>query len=192
MPVSRNRFVVGVFGAAFLEESHPAFQTAFTLGSEIARRGWVTASGGYGGTMAAASRGAAEAGGHTIGVTCGTLHRAGRRANPWIREEIHRPTVRARLTTLVGLADACVALDGGIGTLTEIAFGAVQIQTGELSPRPLVLMGKVWDETFQTFFRSAGPHIKAADRALFSFVSSPTEAVAIIQKHFDRLAGPSH
>ena len=189
MAVSINRYIVGVYGAAFLEESHPAFQTAFTLGAEIARRGWVTASGGYGGTMAAVSRGAFEAGGHTIGVTCETLSRAGRRTNPWIREEFRCPTVRDRLITLVRMAGASVALDGGIGTWTEIAFGAVQIQTGELSPRPLLLMGPVWAETFQTFFRSASAYVRESDKSLFGFVSTSKEAVEIIQNHFESLSG---
>jgi uncharacterized protein (TIGR00730 family) len=187
-PKTGKQRIVAVFGAAFLEEKGPAYRTAVTLGSEIARHGWSVASGGYGGTMAAVSRGAFEAGGHTIGVTCETLRRAGRRANPWIAEEIHRPTVRDRLIALVRLADAAVALDGGIGTLAEIAFGAVEMQTEELSPRPLLLLGKVWKETFQTFFRTAEPYIKEADRALFMFVSSPMEAVKSIQDHFECLS----
>ncbi|MGB7537455.1 MAG: LOG family protein [Anaerolineales bacterium] len=180
--------IVAVFGAAFLEENGPAYRTAFTLGAEIARRGWSVASGGYGGTMAAASRGAAEAGGHTIGVTCDTLSRAGRRTNPWVTEEIRRPTGRDRLMTLVRMSGAAVALDGGIGTLAEIVFCAVQIQTGELSPRPLLLMGKVWKESFQTFFHTAAQYIDICDKSLFGFVSSPEEAINIIKEHFDRLA----
>jgi uncharacterized protein (TIGR00730 family) len=176
--------VVAVYGAAFLPQDGPAYQTARFLGAEIARCGWTLASGGYGGTMAAASRGAAEAGGYTLGVTCETLSRAGRRMNPWIREEIRRATMRERLLTLVRMADACVALDGGIGTLTEIAFSAVQIQTGELTPRPLLLCGTVWRETFHTFFRSASEYLNEADKALFTFVATPAEAVRMLQEHF--------
>jgi uncharacterized protein (TIGR00730 family) len=183
---ARSGKVVAVFGAAFLEENSPAYRAALALGTEIARRGWTTACGGYGGAMAAASRGAAKAGEHTIGVTCETLSHTGRRINPWIREEIHCPTIHDRLMRLTRMADAVVALDGGIGTLTEIVFCAVQIQTGELSPRPLLLMGSVWEETFKTFFRSASPFVRESDRGLFGFVSSPEEAVKIIGDHFER------
>ncbi len=175
---------VAVYGAAFLPEDGPAYRTAYSLGAEIARRGWTAASGGYGGTMAAVSRGAAESGGRTIGVTCEPLTRAGRRTNPWIQEEIHCPTVRDRLATLVRLADASIALDGGVGTLAEIAFCAVQIQTGELTPRPLVLFGAVWEETFRAFLRSAAAYIKEEDRPLFRFAASAEEAVEMIQSHF--------
>jgi uncharacterized protein (TIGR00730 family) len=184
-----GKILIAVFGAAFLPEEGPAYKTAFRLGAEIARRGWIVASGGYGGTMAAVSRGAVEAGGHTIGVTCETMSRSGRRTNPWIREEVRCPTARERLLTLVRMADAAVALDGGIGTLSEVSFFATQIQTGELSPRPLLLMGSVWEEIFQTFFRAASSHLAESDKSLFEFVSTSQEAVKIIQEHFDNPDG---
>jgi len=176
-----SRPVVAVFGAARLAPERPAFRMALALGGAIARRGWTLACGGYGGAMEAASRGAAEAGGRTIGVTCDTLDRAGRRANPWIREEIRRPTARERLMTLVRMADAAVAMDGGIGTLSEIAFFASQIQTGEISPRPLVLLGNVWRNTFASFIKSAGDYLTDADRSMFIFCPSIDTAVAAIQ-----------
>jgi len=181
MKAETGKMVVAVFGAAFLAEDGPAYRTAMELGGLLAGQGWTVATGGYGGTMEAASRGAAEAGGHTIGVTCETLSRSGRRMNPWVREEIRCETIRDRLVALVRRADASVALDGGIGTLAEITFGWVQIQTGELSPRPLILLGSVWKETLETFFQSADGYVKAADRAILRFASSPQEAVRIIQ-----------
>ena len=180
-PPAGSGAIVAVFGAAFLPQDGPAYRTAYSLGAEIARRGWTAANGGYGGTMAAVSRGAVEAGGGTVGVTCEPLSLSGRRTNPWIREEIRCPTARERLLTLVRMADASIALDGGIGTLAEIAFCATQIQTGELSPRPLLLLGREWEETFRTFFRSAGPYLTEADRSIFRFAASPEEAVEIIQ-----------
>jgi uncharacterized protein (TIGR00730 family) len=185
-PKGESGVIVAVFGAAFLPEDGTAFRSAYDLGAQIARRGWTLASGGYGGTMAAASRGAVEAGGHTLGVTCEPLTRSGRATNAWIREEIHCPTLRERLLTLVRTADASIALDGGLGTLAEIAFCAMQIQTGELSPRPLLLMGTVWEETFQSFFRSAASYLKGPDVSIFGFVQSPLEATRIIQEFLDR------
>ncbi len=154
------------------------------LGAEIARCGWAVASGGYGGTMAAVSRGAFEAGGHTIGVTCETLSRAGRRTNPWIREEIRCETIRERLVTLCRKADAAVALDGGIGTLAEIAFCWVQIQTGELSPRPLLAVGPVWRETFEAFYHATGTNVRDEDRSLLMLSASPQDAVERIHEFF--------
>jgi uncharacterized protein (TIGR00730 family) len=186
IPPQSGNPVVAVFGAAFLPEGGPAYTTARSLGSEIARCGWTVASGGYGGTMAAASRGAAEAGGHTIGVTCDTFSLTGRHTNPWVEEEIRCPTARERLLRLVRMADAAVALDGGIGTLSEFAIYATQIQTGELSPRPILILGAVWKETIQSFFHAAAGYLKDSDRALFQFVDSPGEAVRSIRAFLDR------
>jgi uncharacterized protein (TIGR00730 family) len=173
--------IVAVFGAAFLPEDGPADTIARELGGLLAKQGWTVATGGYGGTMEAASRGAAEAGGHTIGVTCETLSRTGRRTNAWVREEIRCETIRDRLVTLVRTADAAVALDGGIGTLAELSFYWVQIQTGELSPRPLITVGSVWKETLHSFFQAADGYVKDPDRALIGFAASPPEAVRMIQ-----------
>jgi uncharacterized protein (TIGR00730 family) len=175
--------IVAVFGAAFLPDDGPAYRIARELGGRLAKEGWAVATGGYGGTMEAASRGASEAGGHTIGITCETLSRTGRRTNPWIREEIRCETVRERLIALVRKADAAVALDGGIGTLAELAFCWVQIQTGELSPRPLIVVGPAWKETLRSFFHAADGYVKDPDKALIGFAASPLEAVRMIQGH---------
>jgi uncharacterized protein (TIGR00730 family) len=173
--------VVAIFGAAFLPEDGPAYKSARELGGLLAKKGWTVATGGYGGTMEAASRGAAEAGGHTIGVVSETLSRTGRRTNAWVREEIRCESIRERLVTLVRMADAAVALDGGVGTLAEISFLWVQIQTGELSPRPLIVVGPVWKETLDAFFHSADSYVKDSDKAIIQFAASPLEAVKIIQ-----------
>jgi uncharacterized protein (TIGR00730 family) len=173
--------IVAVFGAAFLPEGGAAWQEAFRLGGRIAREGWALACGAYGGAMAAACRGAAEAGGRTIGVTCETLERAGRRKNDWVGEEIRCATVRERLCRLVEIADAVVALDGGIGTLAEAAVCWNQVQTGDLPPRPVVLLGRVWHETFRAFIRAAGEYLQEEDRNLLQFAASVDDAVRILR-----------
>jgi uncharacterized protein (TIGR00730 family) len=169
--------MVSVFGAAFLEPGSAAEDLARRTGAAIARRGWSAATGGYGGTMAAVSRGAAEAGGHVIGVTCDTLTRAGRMKNEWVQEEVRCPTVRDRLHTLAEIGDAYLALDGGIGTLAEIAFCWNQIQTGELAPRPIILIGAVWHASFAAFFQAAKSYLKEQEIHLLTFAASPEEAV---------------
>jgi uncharacterized protein (TIGR00730 family) len=181
MTAKPQTMVIAVFGAAFLPEDGRAFRTALELGGLLAKQGWAVATGGYGGTMEAVSRGAAEAGGHTIGVTCETLIRTGRRTNAWVGEEIRCETIPERLFTLVRLADAAIALDGGIGTLAEISFCWVQIQTGELPPRPLIVIGPVWKETLDAFFLSADGYVKDPDRAIIRFAASPLEAVKMVQ-----------
>jgi uncharacterized protein (TIGR00730 family) len=176
--------IVAVFGAAFLAGNGRAAARAYALGRSFAQRGWTVATGGFGGTMAAVSRGAREAGGHTIGVTCETLLRLGRRKNEWVAEEIRLPTVGERMAALVRMAAAAVALDGGIGTLTEISFFATEIQTGELSPRPLVLTGPVWKETLSAFLRAANEYLSDAEKGIFTIVDTDREALKAIETFF--------
>src|SRR4029453_16968140 len=114
--------------------------------------GWTVATGGYSGVMEAASRGAHEAGGHVIGVTCTLIEnwREGFCANAWVKEEIKFSSLRERLSHLVEFRDATLALPGGIGTLSEIALTWSLIQTSEIKPKPLVVVGRVWAETITT------------------------------------------
>lgn len=89
------------------------------IGAFVAREGMTLLTGGHGGVMAAASRGAAQAGGLTVGIVPGSCFDE---ANAWCRVVIPTGLGHARnvLTALAG--DVVVVLGGGAGTLSEIAF----------------------------------------------------------------------
>jgi uncharacterized protein (TIGR00725 family) len=61
---------ISVFGGSQPEEGSLAYQEAYQLGKLLAEAGHIVLTGGYIGTMEAVSRGASEADGHVIGVTC--------------------------------------------------------------------------------------------------------------------------
>ena len=92
---------------------------AEAIGREIALRGHVLICGGRGGVMEAACKGASEAGGLTIGVLPDSDRSA---VNPYVQIPIVTGMGRARNLTLVLSAGAVIAVDGGYGTLSEIAF----------------------------------------------------------------------
>src|SRR5262245_2398525 len=100
-------------------------------------------TGGYGGAMAAASRGAHEAGGHVIGVTVDLFERRGP-VNPWVRERVHTPDLYERLRHIIQTADGFVAVAGSIGTLTEIFLTWTLVSVEGREPAPIVLMGPQW------------------------------------------------
>lgn len=111
------RVIIGVIGGDPAPEE--ALHQAEAAGREIARRGHILICGGRGGVMEAACRGAAEAGGLTIGV----LPDADRALmNDYVRIPIVTGLGRARNLVIVLTADALIAVDGGYGTLSEIAF----------------------------------------------------------------------
>src|SRR5713101_10167934 len=144
--------IVSIFGGSAPKPETPPYEDARALGAALARAGWTVATGGYTGVMEAASRGACEAGGHVIGVTCSLIEEwRGLRANEWVKEEKSFATLRERLGHLVEFCDAAVALPGGIGTLSEVALCWSLLQTGEIKRKPFILLGPVWHATVTAF-----------------------------------------
>ena len=136
---------VAVFGSAVAEEGSPEWERAEAVGAEIARRGLPTVTGGYGGVMEAASRGARRAGGEVIGVTCRLFR--GRSPNPHLTLEIEEPDLATRTARLFALAKGFVVLGGGVGTLAELALLWADAKAG--SPRgPIVIWDDVWARAY--------------------------------------------
>src|SRR5512147_442866 len=102
---------VTVFGGAAAIPGTAAYQEAERLGCLLAQAGHVVLTGGYMGAMEAVSRGAADAGGHVIGVTCLEIERwRNTQANAWVREEWKTSTLVDRLVLLMDRCDAALAL----------------------------------------------------------------------------------
>jgi len=97
-------------------------QTAEAVGKLLAQRGHTVVCGGLGGVMEAACRGATEAGGRTIGILPGEERAA---ANPYVDTVIATGLGHARNPLVVMNGDAVVAVDGGVGTLSELGFAGV-------------------------------------------------------------------
>jgi len=110
---------VAVVGAGVCNAAE--VQTAEEVGRVIAERGWFLFTGGLGGVMEAASRGAREAGGRVVGILPGADPAT---ANPYVEIAIATGMGHARNTILVQSVDAVVAVGGGHGTLSEIAIAA--------------------------------------------------------------------
>jgi uncharacterized protein (TIGR00725 family) len=85
----------------------------------LAEAGAVVVTGGLGGVMEAASKGAREAGGTTVGLIPGTDRRD---ANPWLTVAVATGMGETRNALVVRAADGVIAVGGEWGTLSEIAF----------------------------------------------------------------------
>jgi len=108
---------VGVVGA---REATPAqAQAAEAIGCAVAGAGAVVVCGGHGGVMAAVCRGAAGAGGLTVGILPGRDRSA---ANEWVAVAIPSGLGELRNGLIVWAADVVIAVGGAYGTLSEIAL----------------------------------------------------------------------
>ncbi|HUI41547.1 MAG TPA: LOG family protein [Terriglobia bacterium] len=137
---------VTIFGSSLPPEHSDAYEEARQLGRALAERGFAVCNGGYSGLMEASARGAREAGGHTVGVTCSVWMRE---ANPWIAEEVCTASFPERIMTLIARGDAYVVLPGGTGTLAELALAWELMNKSVLSAtvggrKPLVIVGPYW------------------------------------------------
>lgn len=148
------------------------YEQAQRLGSLLGAAGFTVLTGGYVGTMEAVSRGAAEAGGHVVGVTCEEIE-AWRpvKHNQWVLEERRYGTLRERLSALIDGCDAALALPGGPGTLTEIALTWNLLVTDAISPRPLILIGPGWQATFEGYYAALSDYVPPAQRHWLTFAS---------------------
>jgi uncharacterized protein (TIGR00725 family) len=108
---------VAVVGGS--EASVTEIARAEEVGRALAAGGAIVLTGGRGGVMAAASRGAAEAGGLTVGLLPGH-DRA--QANEWVSVAIPTGLGELRNGLIVRAADAVVAVGGAYGTLSEVAL----------------------------------------------------------------------
>ena len=136
--------IVTVFGTSRAKPGDTVFETAESLGRLLAENGFTIANGGYGGTMLAAAKGAAAAGGCVIGVTCTAFKRAG--ANEFVTEKISTDCLSDRLAKLIELGDAYIILPGGTGTLLELADVWEHKNKGFAnSDKPIILVGAFWE-----------------------------------------------
>ena len=173
---------ITVFGGAQPKEGTTAYQEAHLLGSLLAKNGHAVLTGGYMGVMEAISRGAHEAGGHVIGVTCVDIENwRGSKLNQWVKEEIRKQTLLDRLQALITNCDAAMALSGGAGTLTEVSLMWNLMIIESLPRRPLILIGSGWHSTFDQFFHQFEKYMSLPQRELLYFAEDVNDAVQVLQ-----------
>ncbi|MEW6287560.1 MAG: LOG family protein [Chloroflexota bacterium] len=172
---------ISVFGGSQPKEGDQAYEEAMLLGRLLAQRGHTVLTGGYIGTMEAVSRGAYEAGGHVVGVTCEDIERW-RNVGPnrWVKEERRKKSLMDRLQVLVEECDAAIALPGGPGTLTEIALTWNLMIVESRHRSPLILVGRGWQSTFDQFFKEFDEYIPARQRELVQFAEDVKTAVDML------------
>jgi hypothetical protein len=173
---------VSVFGGSQPKPGSLPYEQAYEIGKLIAEAGHTILMGGYIREMEVVGRGAAEANGHVIGVTCAEIECWRKsKANAWAKEERRCETLLERLKTLINSCDAAAALPGGPGTLTEIALTWNLTIVGARRPIPLVLVGDGWRQVIDQVFESFGEYTPKGQRELLLFAPNAQVAVRMLE-----------
>ena len=115
-----NAPVIAVFGSSATTPGSERWGEAESVGRRLAEAGFGVVTGGYAGTMEAASKGAAEAGGRVVGVVAPDLFKDRFGSNRFVSEEVSESTLAARIDKLTALASGTIVLPGSIGTAAEL------------------------------------------------------------------------
>jgi uncharacterized protein (TIGR00730 family) len=129
---------VSVFGSARIEEGHRWYELSRETGVCLAKHGFTVITGGGPGLMEAANRGAAEAGGLSVGLNIELPHE--QHTNPYVNRSLHFHYFFARKLMFVRYARAFVIFPGGFGTLDEMFESLTLIQTNRIQYFPTILV----------------------------------------------------
>jgi uncharacterized protein (TIGR00730 family) len=166
----------------------PDYVAAYNVGHALGKAGYCVMTGGYAGVMEAASRGAAEADAHVIGVTTAQIDLIRNHGcNQWVKTEIKYPTLRERLLHLVTEADGYVVMPGGMGTLNEFITVWELMRIGDIHTRPLICYGEYWLHTLAELKKS--PYVLPHYWDMIEFAETPQEVVARLQNHMNKEFG---
>ncbi|MBN2231726.1 MAG: TIGR00730 family Rossman fold protein [Deltaproteobacteria bacterium] len=181
---------ITIFGSARTTEEQEDYQRAWQLGNRLAKAGVTVITGGGPGIMAAANRGALEAGGRSVGLNI-TLPME-QKPNPYINKLVSFKYFFVRKVMLVKYASAFVVFPGGFGTLDEMFEALTLIQTNKVKPFPVILYGRHFWQGLVDWLKKdlqSNDMIAEEDLALFRISDDVDEIAGIITEHLRRVSG---
>ncbi len=175
---------VTVFGSARLAQDHPVCNQAFAVSWALAKHGYAVVTGGGGGVMEAANRGALKGGGVSIGFN---IHLPMEQSlNKYTTESYRFEHFFARKVAMTLDASAYIYAGGGFGTFDELFEVVTLIQTGVIPQVPIILLGKdFWtpfDELIRDMLSDTYHTIEPEDRSLYTITDDIEQIIEIISQ----------
>ncbi len=186
---------VTVFGSARTPEDHPFYQQAVELGRRFTEEGFGVITGGGPGIMAAANRGAYDAGGKSVGLNI-TLPME-QLPNPYQTHQLNFHYFFVRKVMFVKYASAFINFPGGFGTLDEFFESMTLIQTEKIEPFPVICIGKDYWQGMVDWLRETvlqgHENIDPDDMQRFLVTDDIEEAIQVVKDCLsdDRWLGPA-
>ncbi|MCL2542393.1 MAG: TIGR00730 family Rossman fold protein [Nocardioidaceae bacterium] len=172
---------ISIFGSARLAPEHPGYQLGVKIGAALADAGFTVITGGGPGAMEAANKGAAEAGGHSLGLGIELPFEAS--LNPYVTFGLDFRYFFVRKTMFVKYSQGYVVLPGGVGTLDELFEAMTLVQTKKVTQFPIVLLGvDYWSGLLDWMKGSmlSDGRIKQSDIDMLTVTDDVDEAVALM------------
>ncbi|MFH1139491.1 MAG: TIGR00730 family Rossman fold protein [Pseudomonadota bacterium] len=181
--MSRIGPAVSIFGSARVKPDDQVCQMAEKVARGLAEAGYGVISGGGGGVMEAANKGAAEAGGISVGLNIELPHEQFPNTYSNVKLDFHYFFVRKVM--FVKYAVAYVIMPGGFGTLDELFEAVTLIQTKRVRPFPVILMGSDYWSGLVEWIKSqllTNHRISKEDLEILQVIDDPEEVVKTIRR----------
>jgi uncharacterized protein (TIGR00730 family) len=174
---------VSVFGSARTKPDSPEYKLGEQIAAELVAAGYAVITGGGPGIMEAANKGAAEAGGVSVGLGIELPMETG--LNDYVNVGVEFRYFFVRKTVFVKYSQAFVVLPGGYGTLDELFEAVTLVATGKITKFPVVLVGSEYWSGLLSWMRErvqAEGKIHDWELDLVHVADTPEDVVEIIRK----------
>jgi uncharacterized protein (TIGR00730 family) len=184
---------VALFGSARTRPHEPAYEAARETAAQLVAAGFGVITGGGPGIMEAANRGAAEAGGVSIGCNIELPHE--QHGNTWANLSMEFRYFFVRKTMFVKYSEAFVVFPGGFGTLDELFEAVTLVQTGKIHRFPVVLYGSDYWGGLVDWLRAsvvAAGNVAADELEMVQVADSPAQVAQIVRDCTSGACGHPH
>lgn len=181
--LGKYRPSVSIFGSTRVKPEDKVYQKAEQIGRLLAENGFGVITGGGPGVMEAANKGAASAGGNSIGLNIEIPLE--QKPNPYANVTLRFRYFFVRKVMFVKYAVAYIILPGGFGTMDELFEAVTLIQTHKIKPFPVILVGSNYWKGLLSWMKEVvlkEGKISPSDLEILQLIDEPAEIVKTIKK----------
>jgi uncharacterized protein (TIGR00730 family) len=174
---------VTIFGSARIAPTDPIYQKAEKIAELFVKAGFAVITGGGGGVMEAANKGAAKVGGSSVGLNIKLPFE--QVPNPYATTKLEFKYFFIRKVMFIKYAAAYVALPGGFGTLDEVFEVMTLIQTKRVKPFPVILVGSDYWSGLIEWVKAhleQSKMISSTDMGIVQIIDDPEQVVAAVKR----------
>jgi uncharacterized protein (TIGR00730 family) len=174
---------VTIFGSARVQPKDPIYRKTEALAALFVKNNFSVITGGGGGVMEAANKGAAEAGGTSIGLNI--ILPFEQKPNPFANIKLDFKYFFIRKVMFIKYAAAYIIMPGGFGTMDELFEAVTLIQTKRIRPFPLILVGSDYWKGLVEWVKEkllVEKRISPEDLEILQIMDEPDEIVKAVEK----------